>query len=209
MTYKAPKIRYNKGRGQPAKRRCQDWDSPRDYSREYDRDYRREGRFVDGREYQGYGREGRERRERGATPAYYDDDEEDYSSQLGQMIRAGGVVWMQNPKKKDNKKENKELDKHTAEEWVEQMDKPDGSGKGGRWSFEEVEQLMQNRGIQLPMPDAYAAMNMLCSDYGKTLAKYGINAPEVYLELTRDWIEDDDIKAGKHKTALYYHCIVE
>ena len=125
------------------------------------------------------------------------------------MIRAGGVVWMEDPRKKEHKKEKKELDKHTAEEWVEQMDKPDGSGKGGRWSFEEVEQLMQNRGVQLPMPDAYAAMNMLCSDYGKTLAKYGINAPEVYLELARDWIEDGDIKVKKHKTAMYYHYIVE
>ena len=125
------------------------------------------------------------------------------------MIRAGGVVWMQNPKKKENKKENKELDKRTAEEWVDNMDKADGSGKGGRWSYDEVEQLMQSRGIQLPMPDAYAVMNMLYSDYGKTLAKYGVNAPEVYLELARDWIEDDDIKAKKHKTAMYYHYIVE
>ena len=51
----------------------------------------------------------------------------------------------------------------------------------------------------------WAVMNSLYSDYGKTLAK--VNAtPEIYGELARDWIEDDD--AVKAKAAAYFRYVV-
>ena len=50
-----------------------------------------------------------------------------------------------------------------------------------------------------------APINSLYSDYGKTLAKTNVT-PEIYGELARDWIEDDD--AVKQKAAAYFKYVV-
>lgn len=102
-----------------------------------------------------------------------------------------------------------EMDKHTAEKWVSHMDKADGSGKGGKWTMEQTTQLMKQKGYNFDPAEFYAVINMLHSDYGKTLTKYGINNVEAYAELAKDWIDDDDVAAGDEKTAIYYECIVK
>lgn len=101
------------------------------------------------------------------------------------------------------------MDRECAEKWVSHMDKPDGSGKGGKWTYEQTEQLRKQKGIGADGPVFYAVLNMLHSDYGKTLAKYGVTTPEAYAELAMDWIDDDDVEVGDMKTALYYHYIVK
>lgn len=52
----------------------------------------------------------------------------------------------------------------------------------------------------------WAVMNSLYSDYGKSLGKTNIT-PEIYGELTKDWIEDED--AVTEKAAAYYTYVVE
>ena len=57
------------------------------------------------------------------------------------------------------------LDKETAEKWVAEMTRPEG-GKGGRWSYQNVADLLRSKNSDLPPVDAFVAMNMLYSDYG-------------------------------------------
>ena len=107
-------------------------------------------------------------------------------------------------------KQHKKLTREEAEHWVNQMDKPDGSGKGGKWTYENTTQILKQKGYDDVDPvDFYVAMNMLYSDYGKTLAKHGINNVDVYADLALNWIEDEDIESGKMKTSDYYYYIVK
>lgn len=46
----------------------------------------------------------------------------------------------------------------------------------------------------------------MASDYGKTIAKYGMDKPEVWAELANDWLEDAD--AVDDKAEAYYREIV-
>ena len=55
----------------------------------------------------------------------------------------------------------------------------------------------------------FVAMNMMFFDYGKTLAKHNVNSVNLYIDLAMDWIEDDDVAAGKEKTTDYYYCVVK
>ena len=102
------------------------------------------------------------------------------------------------------------LDRQTAEEWVSQMTKPDKSGsKGGKWTYDQTSQILKEKNLDLDPVAFFVVMNMLYSDYGKTLVKHGMNNVDLYVDLAKDWIEDDDVAAGKAKTADYYYCIVK
>lgn len=184
---------------------------PREYHRgrdydDYDRDYR-DGDYRGGRSHRrmrdddGMYRSDRGRRERRSREYGYDYDDDDYHAG---KIRAGGMFWMDDPRNHIRK-----LDKETAERWVSEMDKADGSGKGGKWTYQQVEELMKAKGYKLDPVDMYIAMNMIHSDYGNTLSKYGVTSQDVYLALAKDWIEDDDVAAGDMKTTKYYYDIVK
>lgn len=103
---------------------------------------------------------------------------------------------------------DRELTRETADQWVASMDKPDG-GKGGKWTYDQAVQLMKAKGFDCDPAVFYAVINMLYSDYGKTLAKYGITSQDAFADLARDWIKDDDVAAGDHKTEMYYQYIVK
>lgn len=105
---------------------------------------------------------------------------------------------------------SKKLDKETAEKWVSQMSKPDKKGeKGGKWTYEETTQIMKERGFNVDPIPFFVAMNMMFSDYGKTFAKHNVNNVNLYADLAVDWMDDDDVAAGKEKTADYYYCVVK
>lgn len=112
---------------------------------------------------------------------------------------------------KENKNHHpKKLDKETAEKWVSQMSKPDKKGeKGGKWTYEETAQILKERELNVDPVLFFVAMNMMFSDYGKTLAKHNVNSVNLYIDLAMDWIEDDDVAAGKEKTTDYYYCVVK
>lgn len=109
----------------------------------------------------------------------------------------------------EGKSQHRKLDKQTAEQWVSQMEKPDKNGKGGKWNYEQTTQIMKERNLDVDPVVFFATMNMIYSDYGKTLAKHNVNSIDLYIDLAMDWIEDDDVVAGDAKTALYYYYVVK
>jgi len=103
---------------------------------------------------------------------------------------------------------SKEMDMRTAEEWTRKMKNSDGTA-GPHWSVDQVKQLMQQKpdlkGFDLPT--VYAVLNMLYSDYGSVLHKYGANNIDAYVAMAKAWLDDED--AGKGKTMAYYECIAK
>lgn len=88
-----------------------------------------------------------------------------------------------------------------AREWVEHM------SPAARWTMEQTTAVMQSRGYNHRPCEFWAVMNMLASDYGKTLAKYNADKPEVWADMADAWITDPD--ARPHKTGLYWRGVVE
>ena len=110
---------------------------------------------------------------------------------------------------KQNRMRMTEKRRSHAEQWVSQMEKPDKNGKGGKWNYEQTTQIMKERNLDVAPVVFFATMNMIYSDYGKTLAKHNVNSIDLYIDLAMDWIEDDDVAAGDAKTALYYYYVVK
>ena len=103
------------------------------------------------------------------------------------------------------KEMSKKLTEEMATMWVSHMENTDGTN-GAHWTLDATTTVRDKLGLKhIYKYEFWAVMNSLYSDYGKTLAK--VNAtPEVYGELARDWIEDDD--AVKAKAAAYYEYVV-
>lgn len=201
--------------------------SNRDSSRDYDRRYNREGyetrAYIDLPNYR-YDNGNRDYNRGGYEPTrsdfydrdgrrHYDDGRYAPMNHIGFIdpemhhqlegkhheYKSGGYSYRQNEK----------LDRETAEQWVSRMDKADGNGKGGKWTYDQAVQLMRSKGYDYDPAAFYAVINMLHSDYGKTLARYGVTGQDAYAELAKDWIKDDDVAAGDLKTEMYYQCIVK
>ena len=102
--------------------------------------------------------------------------------------------------------ERMDLDQMSAEQWMRNMEKEDGS-KGPKWSKEQVKPYMAQVGYHGPEYKFWAVMNALYSDYCKIAKKYGVDRPEYYAELTKAWLEDKD--ANPEKAGLYYKYIVK
>lgn len=106
----------------------------------------------------------------------------------------------------------KKLTKEQIKDWMADLENEDGT-TGEHWNEQQIEQVAQKLNIKFEdfsKESFMAAMNMIYSDYCKTLDKYGVNKPEVYAHLAKDFLEDEDF-AGEpdEKLALYYHYIVE
>ena len=99
-----------------------------------------------------------------------------------------------------------DLDQMSAEQWMRNMEKEDGS-KGPKWTKEQVKPYMAQVGYHGPEYKFWAVMNALYSDYCKIAKKYGVDRPEYYAELTKAWLEDKD--AVPEKAGLYYRYIVQ
>lgn len=93
------------------------------------------------------------------------------------------------------------LTREDAERWVKHMT------PAARWTMEQTTSVMQQKGYKHDPHVFFAVMNSMASDYGKTIAKYGMDKPEVWAELTNDWLEDDDAVDGKAE--VYYREIVK
>lgn len=98
-----------------------------------------------------------------------------------------------------------QMSEETAKEWVSKMENTDGT-HGAHWALDATTAIRDKLGLKhICKYEFWAVMNSLYSDYGKTLAKVSVT-PEVYGELARDWIEDDD--AVKAKASAYYRYVV-
>lgn len=101
--------------------------------------------------------------------------------------------------------ETSKMSEETAREWVSKMENTDGT-TGSHWTIDATTAVRDKLGLKhICKYEFWAVMNSLYSDYGKTLAKTNAT-PEIYGELARDWIEDDD--AVKAKASAYYRYVV-
>lgn len=102
--------------------------------------------------------------------------------------------------------ERMDLDQMSAEQWMRNMEKEDGS-KGPKWTKEQVKPYMAQVGYHGPEYKFWAIMNAMYSDYCKVAKKYGHDRPEYYADLAKAWLEDKD--ANPEKAGLYYKYIVK
>lgn len=94
-----------------------------------------------------------------------------------------------------------EFTKEDAEDWVKHMNPP------ARWTMEQTTAVMYQRKYEHDPVEFYVVMNMLVSDYGKTMAKYGADKPEVWADMANDFISDPD--AVKNKVGKYFRDITQ
>lgn len=95
----------------------------------------------------------------------------------------------------------------TAQEWMSGLKNADGS-KGPHWSFDEVKNLMQSRGVQGDPLVIWVGMNAEYSDAVMLNRKYGVDRPEYYLDAAvARWMNDKD--AVDDKAAAYYMHVVK
>lgn len=93
-----------------------------------------------------------------------------------------------------------------AEEWTSRMRNEDGT-TGPHWSMDQVKTVMQQRGIDCDLPEFYAALNMIYSDYVNVAKKLGISNIDFYVGMAQAFLDDKD--AGKDKLLRYYRSVVE
>lgn len=93
------------------------------------------------------------------------------------------------------------FDEETAREWVSKMN------PAAKWDLAQTTAVMQSRGYSYRPCEFWVVVNMLYSDYGKMLAKYNADKPEVYADMADAWLTDPD--ARPHKVGRYYRDIVE
>ena len=96
---------------------------------------------------------------------------------------------------------HREFTDDDARAWVAKLDPP------ARWTKEQTTEVMYKAGYSHKPCEFWAVMNMLYSDYGKTMVKFGADKPEVWAALAHDWLDDPD--AIKGKVGRYYRDIVK
>ena len=95
----------------------------------------------------------------------------------------------------------REFTEEDAKAWVASMNPP------AKWTMEQTTDVMNKQGYYLRPCQFWAVMNALYSDYGKTMAKFGADKPEVWAALAHDWLDDSD--AEEDKAGRYWRDIVK
>ena len=84
-----------------------------------------------------------------------------------------------------------------AKAWVAGMLNADGKPIGETWDFKTIERVLAGTGITDELVEMYAAMNMIKADFGRALARHGVDNVELVVEMAHDWLHDPDAKPGK------------
>lgn len=95
---------------------------------------------------------------------------------------------------------HREFTQEDAEAWIAAMDPP------ARWTKDQTTVMMQHMGYKHTPCEFWAAMNAMYSDYGETMKKHGMDAPELWAEMAHDFI--DDMDAEPDKIGRYWRDIV-
>ena len=96
-----------------------------------------------------------------------------------------------------------------ARRWTKHMENDDGS-MGAHWTQEQTAAVAGNVGVHNVAPWVwYAAMNMMYSDYWESATRYGVDRPEYYADLAKEFLFDKDAGGPEAKIAGYYHGVVE
>jgi len=93
------------------------------------------------------------------------------------------------------------VDEHTARMWVSEMD------GGEKFKPEQIEQLRQTMCPECGKWEFYTAINAMYSDHCKTAKAHGMDKPDFYAGLARDFLMDEDAKP--HKLRLYMKYIAK
>ena len=97
---------------------------------------------------------------------------------------------------------DREFTESDAREWVSHMDPP------GKWSMEQTTAVMRQHGYDHRPCVFFAVMNMLWSDYGKTVSKFGMDRADFWAELAHDFVDDpdaEDMKVGRYWRDIVRH----
>ena len=95
---------------------------------------------------------------------------------------------------------DREFTEEDAKAWVGAMDPP------ARWTMEQTNAVMKQYGYKFRPCVFYAVMNMLWSDSGKTVTKFGAGRVDLWAEMAKDFI--DDVDAVDMKVGKYWRDIV-
>lgn len=99
-----------------------------------------------------------------------------------------------------------EFTKEEAKEWTKRMHNEDGT-TGPHWSMEQAKQVMTQRDIKHDEVAFWAILNSIYSDYCAVFKKHGVNTMDMYIDMTKAWLDDKD--AVKDKAGAYYECVVK
>ena len=97
------------------------------------------------------------------------------------------------------------MDEATAMTWARSMRNEDGS-KAPHWSMDQVKQVMSQKNVDCDLPEFFAVINSLYSDYDPILKKYNASNIDLYVDMAKAWIKDKD--AVPNKATAYYECVV-
>lgn len=95
-----------------------------------------------------------------------------------------------------------------ARRWTEHMENDDGS-MGAHWTLEQTTAVANSIGVHVDPWIWFAAMNMMYSDYWESATRYGVDRPEYYADLAKEFLFDKDAGGPEAKIAGYYHGVVE
>ena len=96
--------------------------------------------------------------------------------------------------------EGKRLNEEKALKWVSEMN------PSAKWTMEDTTRVKEEMRVDIPSVDFYVLMNMLYSDFGKSVG----DDVETYVKLARDWYYDEDTKKdGGEKLYCYWKMMKE
>ncbi len=112
---------------------------------------------------------------------------------------------------KSDREHAHELTEDMKKSWASSMENSDGS-HGAHWTVEESSSVAEQVGVKFDHVDKYdwmLALNMIYSDYGKTLMDAGVANVDVFANLAKDFLFDKDAVDPKEKLYYYYKYIVK
>lgn len=95
--------------------------------------------------------------------------------------------------------------------WVSRMENADGT-VGAHWTEAQTNSIAQAIDVafgEVSAAEFWAAMNMMYSDYAPAGLKYGVDRPEFYADLAKEFLFDKDGPSPAEKLAAYYHSVVK
>lgn len=99
------------------------------------------------------------------------------------------------------------MDERTAMEWVKSMTAADGTPMP-HWTMEQVKQVAKQKGLHdMEIPELFAVLNALYSDYDPVFKKHGVSKMDFYVEMAEAWLHDED--AVENKAMAYRECVVK
>lgn len=112
-----------------------------------------------------------------------------------------------------HKEEYGVLSEKDIHNWKKSLMNNDGT-KGEHFRKEQILPLIKQMGIdvhKLGGEDLFClAMNIMYSDYCRSAKEYGVDKPDFYAKMAKDFLNDKDFEGKpEEKLWLYYKCIAE